>query len=137
MAAAGFFAVLVGTLDLALSAVALIAGALPVGALAAGALALVVAALLVAAALLLVVAALLLVVAALPVVAAGFLAVRIMSSMPVGLLVAGFLPSPDMPPPSSRRACVPLLKYGARASSQVWVGFFSATERPTEAYEVR
>ena len=31
-------------------------------------------------------------------VAAGFLAVRIMSSRPTGLLVAGFLPSPDMPP---------------------------------------
>ena len=41
-------------------------------------------------------AALLVVVAALP-VAAGFLAVRIMSSRPAGLLVAGFLPSPAMP----------------------------------------
>ena len=45
---------------------------------------------------LLVAAALLVVVAVLPVVAAGFLAVRIMSSMPEGLLVAGFLPRPDM-----------------------------------------
>ena len=74
-------------------------GALPVGALEAGGLALVVAALLVAALLvaaLLVAAALLVVVAVLPVVAAGFLAVRIMSSMPEGLLVAGFLPRPDM-----------------------------------------
>ena len=70
-------------------------GALPVGALEAGGLALAVAALLVAA--LLVAAALLVVVAVLPVVAAGFLAVRIMSSMPEGLLVAGFLPRPDMP----------------------------------------
>ena len=69
-------------------------GALPVGALEAGGLALAVAALLVAA--LLVAAALLVVVAVLPVVAAGFLAVRIMSSMPEGLLVAGFLPRPDM-----------------------------------------
>ena len=79
-------------------------GALPVGALEAGGLALAVAALLVAALLvaallvaaLLVAAALLVVVAVLPVVAAGFLAVRIMSSMPEGLLVAGFLPRPDM-----------------------------------------
>ena len=57
-------------------------------------MALAVAALLVAA--LLVAAALLVVVAVLPVVAAGFLAVRIMSSRPEGLLVAGFLPRPDM-----------------------------------------
>ena len=87
-------------------------GALPVGALEAGGLALAVAALLVAALLvaallvaaLLVAAALLVVVAVLPVVAAGFLAVRIMSSMPEGLLVAGFLPRPDMRAYTASRA---------------------------------
>ena len=93
---------------------------MPVGALEAGGLALAVAALLVAA--LLVAAALLVVVAVLPVVAAGFLAVRIMSSMPEGLLVAGFLPRPDMRARPSPRA------DRARPSGQTALGVLLAVE---------